>query len=553
MTELFLLFLNISVSAGCAAAVLLLLSALVGGRYAAKWRCWVWILLAMRLILPFDLFSTAGPAPAHSGEGLPSQQFERAILCLPAWLSEPDADSMPPQDLAGSSMTQRPGISFTDRLTPLDIAAVIWFDGALLYLAFTFLSCIHFRRKVIRTGKHAPAGIARAFATLACRGGIPVILSPLALSPMMIGFGSPVLILPRYHYSPEQLHFILRHEAAHYRRRDVWFKLMFVVASAIHWFNPVVWLLKRQAGLDMELACDEEVIRGESAEMRAAYTETLFAALSRHCSAASPLSAHFYGGKQIMKKRFDNILSRMQKRNGLPLLIAAVVLIVGMSAAVGCSVREEPAVSESPAGPPSYAEAVTATEGPSPSETISLSPALNSDASSDSTTPDAVTAPKPVSADHFANDAASDTLPSSELISEGDYTDDNAPAGTAHANDTPAKSAPEQTLSDEALAVKEATEAFSAAFFAADEKTLRQYLADNYEYPVELYSYPAEMAQNITFRGLDAIEAADNGQTAFVSVQFVNTPESEDSYQYLSIELVKQKGGWKVRFYGIEG
>lgn len=533
MTELFLLFLNISISAGCAAAVLLLLSALVGGRYAAKWRCWVWILLAMRLILPFDLFSTAGPAPARSGEGLPSQQFERAILRLPAWLSEPDAGSMPSQDLAGSSMTQRPGISFTDRLTPLDIAAVIWFDGAILYLAFTLFSCIHFRRKLIRTGTPAPAGIDRAFAALAGRGGIPVILSPLALSPMMIGFGSPVLILPRYHYSSEQLHFILRHEAAHYRRRDVWFKLMFVAASAIHWFNPVVWLLKRQAGLDMELACDEEVIRGESAEIRAAYTETLFAALSRHRSAASPLSTHFYGGKRIMKKRFENILSRMQKRNGLPLLIAAAILIVGMGAAVGCSVREEPAVSESPAGPPSYTEAVTAPEGSSPSGTISPDPTPNSDASSDSTTPDAVTAQKSVSAGHYA--------------------DSNAPAETAHANDTPPKSAPEQTLSDEALAVKEAAEAFSGAFFAADEKTLRQYLTDNYEYPVELYSYPAEMAQNITFRGLDAIEAADNGETAFVSVQFVNTPESEDSYQYLSIELVKQKDGWKVRFYGIEG
>lgn len=202
-----------------------------------------------------------------------------------------------------------------------------------------------------------------------------------------------------------------------------------------------------------------------------------------------------------MKKRFENILSRMQKRNGLSLLIAAVILIVGMGAAVGCSVREEPAVSESPAGPQSYAEAV----------------------------------------------------PSPELISEGDYADDDAPAETAPAEDITKESFPEQTLSDEALAVKDAAEAFSGAFFAADEKTLRQYLADNYEYPVELYSYPAEMAQNITFRGLDAIEAADNGGTAFVSVQFVNTPESEDSYQYLSIELVKQKDGWKVRFYGIEG
>ena len=159
MTELFLLFLNISVSAGCAAAVLLLLSALAGGRYAAKWRCWVWILLAMRLILPFDLFSTAGAAPAHNGEGLPPQQFERAILRLPAWLSEPDAGSMPSQDLAGSSMTQRSDRSFTDRLTPLDIAAVIWIGGAILYLAFTLFTCIHFRRKLIRTGLAAPPAL----------------------------------------------------------------------------------------------------------------------------------------------------------------------------------------------------------------------------------------------------------------------------------------------------------------------------------------------------------------------------------------------------------
>lgn len=216
-----------------------------------------------------------------------------------------------------------------------------------------------------------------------------------------------------------------------------------------------------------------------------------------------------------MKKKFENILSKIrverhrrparmeiQKRNGLPLLIAAIILIVGTSAVVGCSVREDPAVSESPAGPPSYAEAVTAPE----------------------------------------------------LTSEGDHADDDVPAETAPTEDGPSESSfPEQTLSDEALAAKDVAEAFTAAFFAADEETLRQYLADDYEYPVELYSYPAEMAQNITFRGFDTIEAADNGQTAFVSVQFVNTPESDDSYQYLSIELVKQKDGWKVQFYGIEG
>lgn len=73
---------------------------------------------------------------------------------------------------------------------------------------------------------------------------------------MIIGFIKPVLVLPEEQYSSEELFFILKHELIHLKRGDVYFKLLFVTANTVRWFNPLIWIMQKEAAIDMELSCD---------------------------------------------------------------------------------------------------------------------------------------------------------------------------------------------------------------------------------------------------------------------------------------------------------
>lgn len=75
-------------------------------------------------------------------------------------------------------------------------------------------------------------------------------------TPMMTGLFHPVLLLPHEDYEPAALRFILRHELCHLKRHDLAYKLVLTAANAVHWFDPLVYWMLRQADEDVELACD---------------------------------------------------------------------------------------------------------------------------------------------------------------------------------------------------------------------------------------------------------------------------------------------------------
>lgn len=97
---------------------------------------------------------------------------------------------------------------------------------------------------------------------------------------MIIGFGRSVLVLPEEAYRPEELVFILKHELVHLKRGDVYVKLLLMASKAVNWFNPIIWMMQKEAVADMELSCDERVVQDTNFSVRKAYTETLFSTLA---------------------------------------------------------------------------------------------------------------------------------------------------------------------------------------------------------------------------------------------------------------------------------
>ncbi|MBD5393947.1 MAG: hypothetical protein HDR71_06685 [Lachnospiraceae bacterium] len=352
ITDIFLSFLEISISVSLIIVLLMLLAPFLNKRYAAKWKYWIWIFIAFRLIIPFtgtniravvDIMlqkdtKAIMETQAENTDNLPEQTAvpRRIMITVPTQMTAP------------ITMQYEKN---SDPITILDIAAYIWLAGCLVFLSFHQISYLCFKGQVkkkgmIVTDTHMLHQMSELKHELNIKGIVHIIKYPEAASPMMTGFLRPVLILPDEPYDPEELFFILKHELVHLKRRDVWVKLLLVMANAVHWFNPVIWVMRREASVDMELACDEKVTQGADYGMRKAYTEALLSTLYKQCTKKNLLSTQFYGGKQIMKKRFINILTKSRKKNGVVILIFTGVLTVGLGTVIGCSVGKDNAITD---------------------------------------------------------------------------------------------------------------------------------------------------------------------------------------------------------------
>lgn len=345
MGNIFLSILGISVSIGLIVIGLILLTPFLNKRYAAKWKYLIWIFLALRLLVPFsgangryvmDRMSqmkvqTISEENDTNNSTDISTPYRRIVVEIPAQMTTP---------IKASSEKNQAGI------TMLDIVALVWIIGSLIFIAVHLISYSHYKRQVIKKGRMIKEAciLSQMFQLkreLHIKRTVCVMEYYEAESPMIIGFIKPVLVLPKEQYSSEDLFFILKHELVHLKRGDVYLKLLFVTANAVHWFNPLIWIMQKEAVIDMELSCDERVTQGTSYALRKAYTETLLSMLHKRCARKTILSTQFYGGTKIMKKRFKNILIRNRKKNGIFILICAVVLTIGLGTLVGCSVTKE--------------------------------------------------------------------------------------------------------------------------------------------------------------------------------------------------------------------
>ena len=343
--DLFVSILGISLSTGLAAALFILLTPLFRKRYAARWSCYIWIFIALRLLVPVSGSSITGFAQ-HIMSSFSARQQETVNSPV---INTPRQRVMIeiPTQMATEITVQK---EERKTITLLDIAAYVWFAGCIVFLAFPVFSCINFRHQVSRKGTAVENGpvktqLQKLTRELHIRRPVPAVEYDGTISPMITGIFRPVVVLPRKAYTEKELYFILKHELIHLKRNDVLVKFLYVAANALHWFNPLVYIMRKQAVVDMELSCDERVVSGTAYADRRDYTETLFSTIKETCTKKTYLSTEFYGGKRIMKKRFKNILVRSGKKNGLLVLSAAMAVTLMAGTLVGCSEAKKPAAS----------------------------------------------------------------------------------------------------------------------------------------------------------------------------------------------------------------
>ncbi len=334
--ELLLDILKWSAIVGAAALALTLLKPLLDRRYSAKWRYGVWLVMAAFLLLaPVRWEALVPEAPVTPPVVIEVPKLEVSVsrqegvsLQRPAVLPKTSYAS------AGTAVKKPAVFPLEEVLTGL------WLAGAALFGLYYLVGTACFTRRARRWSRSAEEEALRSYEAVCREMGLkkapPLRVSGAVDSPMVAGLFRPCLLLPGADFGERELTFILRHELTHYRRRDLWYKLALLGANALHWFNPLVWLMRREAERDLELTCDDAVVEDRDEMERRAYSEALLSSIHRQKGLSrAALSTHFYGGKEVMMERFRNILGKRGRKWGGLVLVLALLATVAAACAVG--------------------------------------------------------------------------------------------------------------------------------------------------------------------------------------------------------------------------
>lgn len=229
-------------------------------------------------------------------------------------------------------------------LTPKNIGFFltvgIWIAGALIRLGLYVHSYVKFRSLVLQTSSPIDdASITDIFETCKARIGIkrnvPLLKGEIFDSPVAMGMSHPMVILPDYHFDEVELTYIFEHELIHIKHRDVWKKIIGILISCIHWFNPFAYLLKKEIDRWAELACDEELAVDKTKEQRKAYCLFILDVLEQSATLPRYFLSASGGGKKIVKERLEYVMYS-KKRSGKVVGTSVVIalLITMLSAGV---------------------------------------------------------------------------------------------------------------------------------------------------------------------------------------------------------------------------
>lgn len=341
--EQFLLNLLKTSLLGALAILLMLVSKpLWRERYRAKARCWLWLALAAFLLFPVDFSVKDAPVQAA-----PPQDYTLFVGTDKTTIQSTDHLFGDMAERSGQTSTQvrdsiiaRPVTDPAQKATRyIPVTTILFYGylaGAAAFLLCQGVSYVRFRRTVRRWRSGVTRGDYRALLQDTARSlnvTAPEMFVCEAIStPAVTGLFRPTLLLPHEGYDLNDLRYILRHELCHLKRRDMLLKLVLLAANAMHWFNPVVYLMLRQADEDIELACDSAATDGLDRAERAAYSRTLLAAVQSHVRAL-PATTCFGGTVERLKRRITNVLGAQKKRG-----LGVVALVLALTLTAGCAV-----------------------------------------------------------------------------------------------------------------------------------------------------------------------------------------------------------------------
>jgi len=395
MSTFFLNILEITVGMSVLVLLMLLLLRFFGGRFTARCRYVLWMLVLIRLAIPFGVNILPAmievpivPTIAESspeipendvitnvvtpGENLPGENIGTGDTpsenvpttppdpTVPVDPIVPNTPITPTNPVTPPAVSDDPVISDPTKeeiispdpvtetprepvsvATVLEIISVIYIAGAVAFFTWNILSYLIYTRRILAAARPVDARTAAVFRSICGKEKLrhtpTLLVSSEINSPAAFGIFRRKVVLPDIDFSENGLAGTLFHEVVHCKRGDLYIKLIELVARSLHWFNPLVHIASVRCEMEMEMSCDEKVLAGVSDDARVAYGRVMLDIIRRCRRNKGALTTHFNPKKSSVKSRFENIINGSGSRKGRVLIAICLVLCIVASTIIACT------------------------------------------------------------------------------------------------------------------------------------------------------------------------------------------------------------------------
>lgn len=376
LQTLFAHCLAVSLAGAAGAALLGLLQLPAGRTLGVKWQYYSWLPVLLVMVAA-PLLPLPVSAPVQNASQAIQQVLPSAVL------QAGEAQAAPAARIAA----------------PVDwmlLLSIIWLAGAAAVLLRNILSYRDVLRGITRAGVPLAEGpereqLDRCLAGCGLRRRVRLYRSAAVDTPLLAGVFRPVVVLPDTALSAENLRYIFAHELTHCRRNDLAYKWLAVLACALHWFNPAVYLILRSINQLCELSCDQSVIADYNAAERRQYMQTILRMLSASIGCRRAVTTAMSAGGRMIEKRLRLIQRNRQVRRGakwvgIALTALLTVGVSGLAVTARAAVPEQQPVSAGTQAAVQHpaAEPAPTTQGASPVlPPVSVQPGEPADAVTD--------------------------------------------------------------------------------------------------------------------------------------------------------------------------
>ena len=327
MNEFIKILLSLSVSGALLLLLILGLKPLYKNKFSKRWQYYIWIVVALRFLLPFT--------PDTTIVGSLFEKFDTAAITNEI----PTSPNVPVSVNLGNNEAE-------PIQTNRDMTAAVMLEPFSKYVCLVFiwsvLALVLFVRKItvyqgfiqyIKAGNTEVSDIKILNLLSDCeeklniKTRVELSYNSLIASPIMIGFFRPRIVLPVHELEDKELSYIFVHELTHYKQRDMFYKWLIQIVVCAHWFNPFVYLLEREVNKSCELSCDEIVLSVLDDSAKREYGDTLiFFFKSNNLYKSSLASVTLTEGAEQLKERLGAIM-KFRKKSKVVIAITAIFTV----------------------------------------------------------------------------------------------------------------------------------------------------------------------------------------------------------------------------------
>lgn len=320
MSKLLELLVSLSVAGSTAVACILLLRLISPGVFPSKWRYAIGKMAIGLYLLPVALVMQ-WPLPFF----IPKQTTTVPIPELPSSVHE--------------IQPGLPTVAIPELNLSPDVALVflsIWGTGVFAFAMWQVYCYRRFIKKLQQTRSPVPENSEAAKQltmmkeVLGMQGNVRLAHSSAVRSPILVGLWRPTIYLPMENLANVDITMVIHHELIHLKRKDLWVKAITLAASALHWFNPLVYILRKDIHTWSELSCDEEVVKEMSYTERKRYGETLLNVMTGSRGMPARFFASLSSEGRQLKRRLTLMLNVKKLKKHTIIMSAAAVIAVGI-------------------------------------------------------------------------------------------------------------------------------------------------------------------------------------------------------------------------------